>query len=67
MPPHKDRYKHLAPKRPRECYREDGVLKLRLSETDARERSRSWPGYHAYECSTCGWWHLGADKGGEDA
>jgi len=62
MAPHRDRYAHLAPQRPRECHTEAGVPKVRYVESRARAAAAKFEGYHAYECSHCGWWHVGSDR-----
>jgi hypothetical protein len=50
-------------RRDRQCHRGDGVPKARLTETAARDLAAQWYGYNAYECSSCGWWHVGRIPG----
>lgn len=55
-----DKYAHLKPPRPRQCYREDGIPKIRYdSRADARRQARKWPGYGTYRCEECNYYHIG--------
>lgn len=56
-----DKYAHLRPKRPRQCYRADRVPKKRYSQAQAEARAadRESEGYEAYRCGSCGSWHVG--------
>jgi hypothetical protein len=57
-----DKYAHLRPFKSRDCYREDGVPKKRYTYDEAEEQAGLQPGYHAYECPQCEWWHVGRDR-----
>lgn len=57
-----DRYWHLAPRKPRDCFKADGTPKVRYSEPMAEQKAAEHEGYHAYECPHCGWWHCGSDR-----
>ena len=57
-----DKYAHLRPARPRECYRDSGSPKLRLTEVEAGIKAAAAPWIHAYQCSLCDWWHTGHDS-----
>lgn len=54
-----DKYRHLRPRRPRECYRGDRVPKRRYTRQQARATAAEHDGYHAYRCGSCGAWHVG--------
>lgn len=57
-----DKYAHLRPRLPRSCHRRDRTPKVRMTEERARATAARWPGYHAYQCPHCGWWHTGQDS-----
>ena len=57
-----DKYAHLRPARPRECYRDNRAPKLRLTEAAATVKAAETPGHHPYQCPHCGWWHVGHDS-----
>lgn len=54
-----DKYAALRPRRDRQCYRADGMPKRRYERAKAQATAARWPGYRAYRCSECDWWHVG--------
>lgn len=59
-----DKYAHLRPPIDRSCHRQDRVPKARLTQEQAETRAARHPGYHAYQCPRCGWWHTGRQPRG---
>lgn len=69
-----DKYRHLAPRKPRECFKQEGrvwVPKKRYETEEHAEAARQQhirdglPGAEekvAYTCSTCGYGHLGTPR-----
>lgn len=56
-----DKYAHLRPRRDRQCYRADGMPKFRHpNKVLADEVAERYEDYHSYQCTRCGFWHVGS-------
>lgn len=44
----------------REHFNIDGVPKTKRSKEAAEDIAANWPNMNAYECTFCGFWHVGS-------